>query len=180
MMDDALLEELTKREMAARSAEHEDPVIQRALKLLGQAINPIKVVGHGEVENIYREAAPQRMKTKADKERLWGVAGFRRPYDTEMEDPNIYINKNHERYGNAKQKRDILAQMQLAGTLVHEQIHNTEVGEAGEGAARRKEADWFRSQIDKLPKWQQPKARELLHNLDVLAANNPRNVKRNK
>jgi hypothetical protein len=67
--------------------------------------------------------------------------------------------------------------MKLAGTLLHEQVHNTETGAEGERAARRKESDFLRSRIDSLPKWQQKEAREWLRRLDMEAANNPKNVK---
>lgn len=172
---DPLLEELTRRELSERSMTHEDAVIQRAMSLLGQPVNPVQVVSQSDVEAIYREAAPERVKNRQDEIRLWGVGGFRRPNDEE--DPNIYINKNHELYRRAKDKGDNLGNLLMAATLAHEQTHNTEHGNEGERAARRIESDFLRSRIDTLPSHDRREALERLRMLDLMAANNPRNVK---
>ncbi|HEX4932021.1 MAG TPA: hypothetical protein VFV33_02505, partial [Gemmatimonadaceae bacterium] len=37
-----------------RTIEHDDPVIRQALQLLGQPVNPVKVVGPQELREIYR------------------------------------------------------------------------------------------------------------------------------
>jgi hypothetical protein len=134
------MDELT-RELAARSTSHEDPTIQRALTVLGQGVNPIKVVSPEETSAIYAKYGKQPSE---------GVLGFRAPGD--KKDVNIYINSESNLYKQAK--RSPLAQTLLAGTLAHEQVHNTD----GEEAARRIESDFLRSQMEKM---QHPHKKEL-------------------
>lgn len=111
-----------------RSRQHPDPTIQRALDIVAQDLNPIQVV---------TPRAP--------------VHGWRQPDgDSDTLDPNIYINPKSDRYKGAKNPKNALAQVLLASTLVHEQIHNTDRRSVGEAAARRKQADFLISKLDTL------------------------------
>jgi len=136
---DELLEELTKREMANRTMEHEDPVIQRALKLLGQAVNPVQVVEPQDYNSINLPGALHDQASKAVGFRVWRG---------EQPDEPIFVNKKSTVYDKASNPRSgNLEALLLASTLAHEQIHDTERGEVGEGAALRKQADFLRSKL---------------------------------
>ncbi len=160
MMGDPLLEELAQRDLAARSSAHSDPVIQRALGLVGQGLNPIQVVGVPDIEQIYRESAPGAVGSDGARRRLGFVMALRRPDD--QIDPNIYVNKEAPAYKTARNPKDALAGLKLASILLHEQIHNTD----DERTARIKQADFFRSRMGSLPQSQRAEAAEYLRVLD--------------
>jgi hypothetical protein len=58
----------------------------------------------------------------------------------------------------------------VAAVLAHEQVHNSEVGEEGERAASRIEADFLRSRMGSLPPVYRAEARKRLLTLEHLAA----------
>lgn len=113
-----------------------DPVIAQALKILGQQVNPVEVVGPDDYERINM---PPELRDQATQK-----IGFRLNRGGQA-DPSIYINRTNPLYA-AAGSGNKLAQTIMAGTLAHEHTHNTESGEIGEGAARRIEADWLRTQ----------------------------------
>lgn len=169
-MSDELLQVLTARDLAQRQMMHDDPVIQRALALVGQPLNPVRVVGVPEIEAIYQESEPGAVGSEGARKRLGFVKGFRRPGDHDRKDPNIYINKDNPAYKDARNAKNEWANLALAAILTHEQIHNTESGAEGERAARIKEADFIRSKMDRLSRGGKEHAKERLRYLDTFLA----------
>ena len=161
-MNDDLINELVKREVE-RTRTHEDPVIQRALSMLNDAINPVQVVDPAEIVRIYEQYGirPARRNFTDD------VIAFRAPTAAGAADPNIYVNRSSAQYKTAK--RDPWSALKLAATLAHEQTHNTERGIEGERAARRIEADFIRSRAKALPNQYRKSANEYVQALDGLA-----------
>jgi hypothetical protein len=143
--------EALERELAARMTTHEDPTVQRALDLLGQGINPIKTVTPDGAKAIYEKYGRQPSDN---------MLAFRAPGD--KTDPNIYINNQSQMFKDAA--KDPLAQLLLAGTLAHEQVHNTD----GEEAARRIESDFIRSKLGGLNYPQQQKAKQRIAGIEKL------------
>jgi hypothetical protein len=153
------LKDIAIRNEVARSREHDDPTIQRALTLVGQALNPIKVVDRTEAEEIYKRSAPQPPSPR--------VVGFRAPFAPA--DPLIYINRESDQYKEAAKKPgDKLAQLLLSATLAHEQVHNTD----GEMAARRLEADYLESKLSLLSPRDRQQLQDRIEMLNHLAAAN--------
>jgi len=143
------------RSDAERTILHDDPVIQQALMLLGQAVNPIRIVSPDEIRGLYARASIGDPPA--------GLTAFRSPED--MSDPNIYVNKDSLVYRRAAQTRSAFSVLQLAATLAHEQVHNTD----REFAAYRLQSDFVRSKLHSLPRGRQEDARELLQELDARA-----------
>jgi hypothetical protein len=103
------------RTEASRTLTHEDSVIQRALLVLGQPVNPIRVVEPREIGLLYARAGVGPLPE--------GLTAFRAPRDAS--DPHIYVNQRSlvERGPNAV----AITLLILAGTLVHEQVHNSDL-----------------------------------------------------
>jgi hypothetical protein len=152
-MEDKTLETLARRGLVARTMEHADPVIRRALQFVGQALNPIRVLIPAEARATYARygRTPSSM-----------MMAFRAPGD-----PNIYISCESDAYRKAR-NNDSLALLQLAATLAHEQVHGTEAGEEGERAARRIEADFIRSKLKNVHPVQRKDAERHLRVVEVL------------
>jgi hypothetical protein len=149
-------QELAPGREVERTMIHEDPVIQRALIVLGQEMNPIRVVGPDEIREIYAA--------------IWGAGdaslgldAFRAP--GELSDPNIYVNKDSGVYRRAARELSALTLLKLAATLAHEQVHNTD----GEPAAYRVQADFVRSRLQTLRWHQREEAQQHLQTLDARA-----------
>ena len=138
-----------------RTMRHDDSAIQQALIVLGQAINPIRVVSPEEIREIYARAGIGEPPA--------GLHAFRAQRD--MSDPNIYVNKNSPVYRNAARKPSALSVLKLAAMLAHEQLHNTD----GEFAAYRVQSDFFRSKLNGMPWRQREAARQHLQELDARA-----------
>lgn len=142
-IDKPVLQILRDREV--KRTQHVDPAIQRALVLVGQQLNPVEVVDAKLLKEHY-----QTFRHDLDATHLeWAaqnIAAFRYP---QMSDPRIFVNAGAKLYRDAaKRPRNPVARLNLARTLVHEQIHNTEWDDdEGEYAAKRKEADWYREQL---------------------------------
>ncbi len=135
--------------------QHDDPVIQQALNVIGQPVNPVKVVGAREIREIYarvRAGAPPA-----------GLNAFRATGDAS--DPSIYVNRDSLVYKDAARTSSVFGLLKLAATLVHEQVHNTD----GEFAAYRLQSDFVRSRLSSLPPRQQEEARRYLQGLDARA-----------
>lgn len=147
---------VAQRPDVERTMHHDDPAIQHALTVLGQAVNPIRVADAEEIREIYartRGGAPPA-----------GLNAFRAPGD--MSDPNIYVNKNSLVYRRAAQKPSALTMLKLAATLAHEQVHNTD----RDFAASRLQSDFVRSRMNSMPWRQQEEARRYLQGLDARAS----------
>lgn len=162
-MTDPLLQELISREIE-RTQKHGDPVIQRALGVLGQPINPVKVVDFETAIGMYPEGGRQLSKQGLQQRRDGGLGGFRNPAD--KNDPNLYITSSSREYKAAQNDKDDGAVAILAGMLVHEQTHNTD----GESAAYRKESDFLRSKLDKIKPANREAVKKRIAMLDSLAA----------
>lgn len=134
---------------------HADSAIQQALIVLGQAVNPVLVVGPEEIHEIYARAGIGDPTA--------GLNAFRSPDD--MTDPNIYVNRDSAVYMNAVRKPSALTALKLAATLAHEQVHNSD----GDAAAYRLQSDFVRDKLRGLPWHQQEGARRYLEELDARA-----------
>ena len=99
-------------------------------------MNPIKVLGVGEIRVIYGRTPGAGVPPV-------GLNAFRAPGD-----PNIYVNNESVVYRSAARKPSAFAMIRLAATLLHEQVHNTE----GEFGAYRVQSDFVRSRIRSVPR----------------------------
>lgn len=133
--------------------EHDDPVIRQALRLLGQPVNAVKVVGSQELLEIYRGWGGGLQPPRG----LIAVRAVDRACD-----PHIYINREARVYRTAVAKPSPIALLKLAATLVHEQAHNSD----GEYAAYRLQSDFVRSRIAGLPWRYHAEATQYLRALD--------------
>lgn len=136
----------------AGAGPHADPVIQRALVVLGQPMNPIKVVGLQDIREMFA-----RMRAGAPPA---GLNAFRATGDA-----NVYVNRDSPVYERAARLASALDWLVLAATLVHEQVHNTD----GEFAACRRQSDFVRSRLHTVPARQQQAAARYLRGLDARA-----------
>jgi hypothetical protein len=139
-----------------RRTQHDDPAIQQALTVLGQAVNPVRVLGEAQIREIYT-------RTLGTDPLPAGLNAFRVPRGAN--DPNIYVNKESMVYTRAASKASAVALLKLAATLAHEQVHNTD----GEFAAYRLQSDLVRSRLKSVPRLQQDEVRKYLQNLDARA-----------
>jgi hypothetical protein len=140
-----------RRPDQVRSLQHSDPVIQRALVLVGQPLNPIRVAGPRLIQRLYSrvtEALPPPT-----------LQAFR---SGDPRDPLIYVYGRSAVYDDAAYQQTLLADLKLAAVLVHEHVHNTD----REPAALRMEADFFRSQLRRVAHHRWLAARRYLGRLD--------------
>jgi hypothetical protein len=145
----------SSRNEASRTLTHEDSIIQRALLVLGQPVNPIRVVEPREIGRIYARAGVGPPPE--------GLTAFRAPHDAS--DPHIYVNQRSLVYQDAARTRSAMTVLILAGTLVHEQVHNTD----RELAAYRLQADFVRGRLQSLPRRDHDAARQYVQQLDARA-----------
>ena len=140
---------------AAETATHDDPVIQRALLMVGQPISPVHVVSIQEIREIYRRlgAGPPPA----------GLNAFR--VIAEGEDARIHVNRDSDLYRRAARNPSPFDLLRLAATLIHEQVHGTD----GEYDAYRVQADFVRSRLMDLPRRHRDEARRYLDKLDERA-----------
>jgi hypothetical protein len=134
---------------------HEDAVIDLALAVIGQPVNPVELVDAQEIERIFarlRAGAPPT-----------GLIAFRPAIGSR--EP-IYVSRDSDVYRSAARQRSPLALLRLAATIVHEQVHNSD----GEHAAYRVQSDFVRSRLHTLPARQQGRARQYLRVLESRAA----------
>lgn len=138
-----------------RHTDHADPVIRRALLLVGQPLHPIRVVWPTEIRLMYAHGGagtPRR-----------GLEAFRAP--GAAHDPHIYVNADGTVYRNASRKPSPLTLLMLAATLVHEQVHNTD----REFAAYRLQADFVWHRLSDVPRRERDAARRY-HELIAMRA----------
>ncbi len=128
--------------------------IEQAIVVLGQTVNPVRVVGATQIHELYaRMAAARRQPHELNAFRALGGAA----------DPQIYVNRDSAVFRTAARKPSALAILKLAATLAHEQVHNTD----GELAAYRLQADFVRSKLESLPRSQREDARAYLQGLEA-------------
>lgn len=139
-----------------RTIEHDDPVIRQALRLLGQPVNPVKLVGTQELRAIYRGWGSFLQPPRG----LVAVRGADRACN-----PHIYVNRDARVYQAAVAKPSPINLLKLAATLAHEQVHNSD----GEYAAYRLQSDFVRSRVGGLPWRYRDEAGRYLRELDERA-----------
>ena len=139
---------------AGRTRHHNDPVIHLALAVIGQPVDPVELISSPEIGAIFTRLQAGAPPT--------GLNAFR-PRVGSLEP--IYVNRDSAVYRSAAGRRSALALLQLAATIVHEQVHNSD----GEHAAYRVQSDFVRSRLHSLPARQQAQARQYLRALDSRA-----------
>jgi hypothetical protein len=139
-----------------RPDEQADPTIRHALRLLGQSLNPVRVLGEAQIREMYARIPGVVLRSA-------GLNAFRAPGTPN--DPYIYVNGESVVYKRASKQPSALAVLMLAATLAHEQVHNTD----GEAAAYRLQSDFVRSQQGSVPARQQDELRQYLQTIDARA-----------
>jgi hypothetical protein len=99
-------------ESVERSMHHEDRVVERALALIGQQVNPVAVVNRAAIREIYSRIPGAGTPPP-------GLNGFR-----VAGDPALYINRDSDVYAAAAQDGSPFAILRLAAVIVHEQGHD--------------------------------------------------------
>jgi len=156
---------LTPRSEVPRTGTHADPAVQRALNLIDDPLNPVQLLTAEELREVYRRHGYDLGQRGGD------IIAFRAPNASGVYDPHIYLNADAERIRNARTDPSPLNDLLLAGTLVHEQTHNTESGPQGELAAMQLEMDYLASQVPTLKGWDRRQAEARVKQIrDVLAA----------
>lgn len=141
---------------AERTSQHADPAIHQALVIVGQPLNPVRVADTEEIRQLYARAPGVGAPPP-------GIDAFRAPGD--VNDPHIYVNRESPVYRAAAGTSSSLAILVLAGTLVHEQVHNTD----REPAARRVQADFVRSRLGHVRRQERDAAQRYLERLELRA-----------
>lgn len=134
---------------------HQDAVIDLALAIIGQPVDPVELVGRHDIREIFarlRAGAPPR-----ELNAFRPAIGSHEP---------IYVNRDSAVYRSAARHPSGLFLLQLAATIVHEQVHNSD----GEHAAYRVQSDFVRSRLHSLPARQQVQAQQYLRALDSRAS----------
>ena len=129
-----------------------DTVVANAVRILPQAITNVRVLSALQVRQIYSRVAGAVPPAGLNAFRIQG-------------DPNIYFNAESEVYRDAARAGTAFHLLRLAGTLLHEQIHETD----GEYAARRLQADFVRSRLQTLPSSQRERANRYWSTLEARA-----------
>jgi hypothetical protein len=142
-------------ENVTRTLEHDHPAIQQALMVLGQAVNPVPVIGAAEIRDLYLRMSGGSPPT--------GLNAFRAR--SAITEPNIYVNSDSAVFRAAAAKPSAVAILKLAATLAHEQVHNTD----GDLAAYRLQSDFIRSKLGTVPKRQREEARAYLESIESKA-----------
>lgn len=148
-------EPVLRRPDVVRMLTNGDPAIQQALTLLGQPINPVRVAGPELIRRLYA-------RTPGAGEPPRGLRAFRAG---DRGDPFIYVARRSPEYTRVAARGTALAVLALAGTLVHEQVHNTDGGHA----AARLEADFVRSRLGQVPRHEWAATRLYLDQLEMRA-----------
>ena len=133
--------------------QHDDSTIQHALIVIGQPVNPIRVMSSEAISKIYAGAGVGDPPA--------GLDAFRAPHD--RADPNIYVNEDSLAYRNAMSNPSAVGRLKLAAILLHEQVHNTD----GEFAAYSLQSDFVRSKLNGLPSRHRQEATRYLQQLDA-------------
>jgi hypothetical protein len=122
----------------SQTCTHDDATICRALTLIGQALDEIKVVGNNEIATLPMDEGLRKVARVSHAFRLW--------FGDRLH-PSIYVNRETAAYRNAARGGGRLADLILAAVLVHEQTHKTEPDEV---SAYRAEASWLGGQLGPL------------------------------
>ncbi len=131
------------------TSDDEDAVVAEALRVLPLAITNVRVLSALQVRQIYSRVAGTVPPAGLNAFRIQG-------------DPNIYFNAESEVYRDAARAGTAFHLLRLAGTLLHEQVHETD----GEYAARRLQADFVRSRLHGLPSSQRERANRYWRTLE--------------
>ena len=145
--------------LASRSSE--DPVITRAVHVLSQPVNEVRVLSLPELHQVFQAAGGGSPPH--------GLIAFRR-----QQDPTIYISAASRVYLDAAERPSRFHLLRLAATLVHEQVHDTD----GEDAAYRRQADFVRSRLASLPHEDRARGYDYWRTLEVRAISLARAVNR--
>jgi len=148
-MNDELTDELLKREVV-RTMAHGDPAINRALQIVGQPINPVRVVGLDEIAELYKRMGDTGA---TDPKRRSQISGFRAPGD-----PTIYVSRESKEYKRASNEKDLPGHMLLAALLAHEDTHGPALDD--EVAAKQKERDFLIDRLSKFKDYSDPSVKE--------------------
>lgn len=119
-----------------------DPVIAAAVRALSQPVNEVRVLSPLQVREIFDRTGGSAPPA--------GLIAFRIKGD-----PVIYVDAGSEIYREAARRPSPFHLLRLAATLMHEQVHDTD----GEAAAYRRQADFVRSRLDRLPADQRARGR---------------------
>jgi hypothetical protein len=142
------------RPVAGPTAPPVDPTIRRALDCLGQVVDPVEVVSLDEATALYAGVPGAGAPSP-------GVIAFRLRRGDSMS--RIFVNREAGTYRGAARKPTALSILQLAATLLHEQVHRTD----GEQAAYRLQADFVRSRLPRVPRRERARAERYLESLEV-------------
>ena len=139
------------REGVEGTMKHQDPVVQRALVLIGRRVSPIALVDLPAIRQIYSRLPGARVPPP-------GLNGFR-----VAGDPALYINRDSEVYAAAAQGGSPFAILRLAAVIVHEQAHDT----GTELAACRAQLDLVRRLAGTVPRRERAKLRQYREALEA-------------
>jgi hypothetical protein len=131
---------------------HGDTVITRALLVLSQRVNDVRVLSPVEVRTLFERAGAGAPPAALTAFRL-------------RNDATIYVSGTSAVYRDAAEKPSAFHLLRLAATLVHEQVHDTD----GEDAAYRRQADFVRSRLAALPRDERARGYQYWHALEVRA-----------
>jgi hypothetical protein len=150
-----VLPALVRRDDTVRTMDHEDVAVRQALVMLGQPVNPVRVVTSDRIRELYWRTGMGDPPP--------GLHAFRAPGD--MSDPHIYVNADSTVYREAVSKPSAVNMLKLAASLVHEQVHNTD----REFAAYRLQSDFVRSRLKSLPPHQGEAAARFMEIVEAAA-----------
>ncbi len=136
--------------IASFQARHDDPVIRRALMVLGRSVGPIMVLDALKIRDVYSRIPGAGVPPD-------GLNAFRISGD-----PNIYVNRESLVYQSAARKPSAFTVVRLAATLLHERVHDTE----GESGAYRAQSDFVGSRLNGVPWREQELIRQYWRGLD--------------
>jgi hypothetical protein len=106
----------------------------RAVLLVAPPADDVRVLSSRQVQEIYLREAGTTPPV--------GLNAFRL-----QNDPKIYVNAESKVYKQSESRPGEFHALRLAATILHERVHETD----GEYAARRRQADFVRSQLRFLP-----------------------------
>ena len=109
-------------------------VAVRALLLVATPDDEVRVLSSPQLQEIYLREAGTAPPAGLNAFRLQG-------------DPKIYVNAASKVYRQSESRPSEFHALRLAATILHERVHETD----GEYAARRRQADFVRSQLRSVP-----------------------------
>lgn len=146
---------VNRRDDTVRTMDHWDVAVRQALVMLGQPLNPVRVVTPDRIRELYWRTGMGDPPPE--------LQAFRAPGD--LSDPHIYVNADAVVYREALSKPSAVNTLKLAATLVHEQVHNTD----REFAAYRLESDFVRSRLKGMSSRQAAAAAPFMERVEAMA-----------